>query len=408
MIRVFARLRTLRRRLVREEGFALVLALGMTTVFGIVSATTVAYTTSNQKSATYSKIDQTALALAEAGLNNALSNLYAAPNPSMESALPTESAPASKAYDGGTALWYGKLSNDVWTLTGVGRVPNPNAPNRGDVVRVVSSRVKLGSSTRGSSNNAVWNYVYADELSGCTTIRNSSEVNVPLYVRGNLCLENSATVTGYALQVGGTLSVTGSQASVGTPTAHVTEVHVGVGCKAAGGVIHDPCTTADKVYADKVTSEPTGLTKPPLELERFYNESKPGPMHPCTVGSMPGGFDTDTTLNRSRRAFDLTPSTPYDCRVYDANGVLEGQISWTPGAPGTLVIAGTVFFDGDITMGQYSQAVYQGRATIYASGKITIGQQSSRCWIANCTAEWKATEHLFAFVVGSSTDATSF
>ena len=394
MLRRFA---ALRRRLAREDGIALVLALGVTTVLGITGATTIAYATTNAGSSARSKADKSAQALAEAGLNYAYSTLYAASNPSMGSAVPEQ----TREFDVGTATWSGKLENSVWTLTGIGRVRNPTAPGTADVVRTVSARVRLGSSTRGSSNNAVWNYVYADNTSSCTTLGNQTEVNVPLYVRGSLCLHNSTKITGYALQVGGTLSLHNT-ATVGSSGAPITEAHIAGGCSVSGGTAHSPCSAADRVYAQKITTQPTALTKPPVDLASWYRNAAPGPMRPCTVGSMPGGFDTDTTLNRSRSAFDLTPRTAYDCRVYDDAGNLVGQISWAPGDPGTLTIAGTVFFDGDITMGQYSNAVYRGRATIYASGKISIGQQSSLCGVTGCTADWKANENLLAFVAGDA------
>jgi Tfp pilus assembly protein PilX len=397
--------RSILRRLRRaQDGFTMVMAVGFTAVLGLAATTAVTYTTQNQQSAGRQKADRAALSLAEAALARAYSTLYAANDPTMPGAVPVRTFTVAD----GTGTYQGALdtATNVWTLTGTGRVRN--ASLAADIVRTATGRASVGSSTRGSGNNAVWNYVYADDTSSCTTVGNSSEVNVPFYVKGNLCLQNQAYVSSYALQVGGTLTITNS-ATVGLSSTPLHETHIGGGCRLNGGALHNPCTSADRVYASTLDNQPLVLTKPPIELDTWYAEAMPGPMHACTSSSTTGvQFDNDGIMNRSNGTFNLTPTTPYDCRVYDAAGVLQGQITWTPGEPGSLVIHGTIFFDGDISMGQYSLAVYSGRATIYASGRITIGQQSSLCGVVNCTAEWVPTQNLLAFVAGSSTDDTSF
>lgn len=387
-----------------EDGFTLVLAVGFTVVLGIAATTTVAYATQNQQSAGRQKADHAAQSLAEAALARAYSTLYSAGDPTMPGAVPVRTFTATE----GTGTYWGTLdtATNVWTLTGTGRVRN--ASLAADIVRTATGRASVGSSTRGTGNNAVWNYVYADDTDSCTTVGNSSEVNVPFYVRGDLCLQNQAYVSSYALQVGGLLTITNS-ATVGLPGTPLHEAHIGGGCVLNGSAVHNPCTAGDRVYATTLDNQPLALTKPPVELDRWYADAVPGPLHACTSSSTTGvQFDNDGLMNRSNGTFNLTPATPYDCRVYDAAGVLQGQITWTPGEPGSLVIHGTIFFDGDISMGQYALAVYSGRATIYASGRITIGQQSSLCGIANCTADWVPAENLLAFVAGSSTDPVSF
>jgi hypothetical protein len=266
----------------------------------------------------------------------------------------------------------------------------------------VSVQVGLGGSRRdGNLANTPWNYVYADDPTACTTLRNTSEVNVPLYVRGSLCLENSAKVTSYALQVGGNVTILNSDASVGTADAPLTEAHIAGGCS-LDGVSYGPCSSATKVYARTLTNSPTALTKPPVDMQYWYENAVPGPRHGCTAGSLPGGFDNDTLMNQSRAEFDLTPRQSYDCRAYDQHGNLVGQLSWDVSTE-RLTIAGTLFFDGDIVMGRSSSnAVYVGKATLYTSGRFTLGQQSTLCGVAGCTVEWTARENLLAIVAGYS------
>jgi hypothetical protein len=374
--------------------FALISLLSL----GTMAASTIAYTTWNQGSARRSDADTRAFALAEAGLNNAYATLYNSGSPTMANAVPERSA----TLDGGTVTYYGTLSGSTWTLVGVGRVPNPTGPGGADVVRTATGRATLGSARRGSSNNAVWNYVYIDDPTYTTNLGNAVDVNIPLYVRGNLRLSNTAQVSGYALQVGGTLEFFNS-AHVGSADAPVHEAHVGGGCRiGASGVFKKPCDPSTLTWATISDSTPTTFTKPPVDFAGWYYNAMPGPRHGCTVGSFPGGFDNDTLPNNSRPAVDLTPKTGYDCRVYDASGALVGQLTWVPGTPGTLTVLGTVYFDGPISFSQLNNAIYQGRSTIYAAGNITFANQTTLCGTPLCDASWDPQQNLLAFVSGGN------
>jgi Tfp pilus assembly protein PilX len=393
----------IRRRLARQEGIALVAGLGLSVALGIVGTTAIAYSSANQRSANYSKAERSAAWLAEAGLNYAYATLYNASDPTMPGAVPSRTV----TFDGGQVTYSGALdeATNTWTLSATAKYRNPTGA--ADIVRRVRARASTGSATHGSSNNAIWNYVYADATTGCTTLGNSVEINVPLYIRGNLCLRNSAVVNGYSLQVGGKLTLDNTS-SVGESTGAGTlvhEAHIAGGCGADG---HD-CGPDDGVYAEVgVDRNTTGLTKPPVDLAGWYENAQPGPMRGCTTGSFPGGFDTgDGVMNGSRGTVDLTPNSAYDCRVYEA-GTLVGRLAWTPGSPGTLAIQGTMFFDGNLEFRNSTHVVYAGRATLYASGTITLRNQTSICGVAGCGADWNATQNLLAFVAGSSTSAVGF
>lgn len=411
MTRAAAIIRRIRRRLGREEGIALVAGLGMSVVLGIAGTTAIAYSSANQRSANYSKAERGTQALAEAGLSYALSTLYNAGDPTMPGAVPARTV----GVGGGEVTYSGTLSEDgtTWTLAGVGRMPNPTGS--ATIVRSARVRATVGSADAGGQNNAVWNYVYSDDPNGCMLLSNSVYVNVPLYVRGNLCMQNSARFIGYSLQVGGTLQMvntagvgssdpTASSVDLDTPQVH--EVHIGGGCRrGTSGEFETPCGEEHGVYAEVADdSAPTGLTKPPVDLAYWYANSQPGPMNGCTTGSFPGGFDNDGVMNRSGGTVNLLLSTAYDCTVRNAQNVIVGRLAWDPTTK-ILTIAGTVFFDGDIEFTNSAQAVYQGRATIYASGKITMRNSTQLCGIASCTSSWNATQNLLAFVAGSSTDA---
>jgi Tfp pilus assembly protein PilX len=401
-------IRRLGSRLARQEGFALVMVIGMSLVLGITGTTAMVYSSENVRSASTSKADERSFSLAEAGLNYAYSTLYNASDPLMPGAVPTR----SEQVDNGTIMWWGTLDTDTntWTLTGRGSVPSPAGGI--DVIRTIRGRASIQRTSVGTANNAIWNYVYADSTATCTTLANSVNVNVPFYIRGNLCLQNTAQISGVntVLHVGGTVTLNNSShiASAGAPLA---EVHVGGGCKTATIALHSPCGTADGVYStmppDAVNPE---FVKPPVDLPYWYSNAKPGPKQACTTqAGTPPAFDNDSTLNRSLpSAVDLTPALAYDCQVKDAEGNLLGRIAWTPGSPGTLTIAGTLFFDGNISLNNSVNAVYVGRATIYAAGTISINNSTRLCGVAGCDSNWDPTVNLLAFVAGSSTDTVGF
>ena len=382
------------------------MTIGISLILGVTGTTSMIYSSENVRSAAVSKDDERAVSLAEAGLNYAYSTLYNAPDPTMPGAVPQR----SEAADNGTITWWGTLDTqtNTWTLTGRGSLPNPAGGV--DMIRTLHGRASIQSTSVGTANNAIWNYIYADGPT-CTTLANSVNVNVPIYIKGDLCLQNSAQVSGLntVLQVGGTLTLNNSS-HIATAGAPLAEVHVAGGCK-AGNTIHNPCGPVDNVYStmapDSVT---TGLEKPPVDLAYWYSNSKPGPRQACTTQTgTPPSFDNDTTMNRSlSSAVNLTPSLAYDCQVRDAQGNLLGQIAWTPGSPGTLTIAGTIFFDGNIVFSNLVNAVYVGRATIYAAGTISFGNSTTLCGVAGCNSNWQATQNLLAFVAGSSTDTVGF
>jgi hypothetical protein len=145
------------------------------------------------------------------------------------------------------------------------------------------------------------------------------------------------------------------------------------------------------------------LTKPVADIAGWYANAQPGPLHDCNSGSFPGGFDNGGGFNRSHGTTYLTPGSPYDCQVI-VGGVTVGRIAWTPGDPGTLTIAGAIFFDGKIEIAGNTFVVYQGRASIYASDVITIQNFTRVCGVAACDSTWDPATNLLVFVSGATAD----
>jgi Tfp pilus assembly protein PilX len=391
-----------------ERGVALPLALGVTIVLSSLAAGIFTYVTTNQGASERARADQRSYGLAEAGLSYAFSVLSKAVdadpyNPPPASALPSTAAPAAPS---GAEYW-GTLSGTTWTLYGMGTVPNPSGPSGAPVVRTVSMQVLVTTVTAGDTRP--WNYLFIDQPSGCFELENTVTLEVSLYVRGDLCLENNVLVKSPAVHVLGNVYIS-NNASIGTSSSPINEFLATGNCY-YGGVVQTCGTPASRIWAGSVGATPPSLTKPPVDLPYWYANADlgPGALHNCTTGSFPGGsqaFDNDGTMNVSRGSIDLTPSTGYDCQRVVA-GQTVGQITWAPGSnpsqTGILTVTGTIFFDGNLTWTNLSKIDYNGRATIYASGTLTIQNQARLCGVADCDATWDPSDDFITFVVGSLT-----
>src|SRR5207253_1831886 len=109
----------------------------------------------------------------------------------------------------------------------------------------------------------------------------------------NAHIDKNAGYTSSApqLQVGGKITMSNG-AYIGTSANRLNAVQTGAGC---GSTPHNPCTTADNVWASQYLTAAPNLSKPVIDLDTWYKDAQPGPKHACTSGSFPGGFDGNTT-----------------------------------------------------------------------------------------------------------------
>ncbi len=389
----------MRRHFNDESGVALVMAVWILAFLMLMGSSLVFYAGSGASHAEVSTEDARAVNLAEAGENYARAILYNAADPELSSAVGS----GSLTLEGGTVDYSGTYDSatKIWTLTGTGTHANPTGAAT-PISRTVSSQVLVASST---GLDPAWGYLFAD-TSSCTTLGNNLTIDAPIYVRGDLCMQNSAVITADLVQVRGKVQIKNT-ASIGTAAAPVGLVKVGGGCRFPwSGSYVTPCTSSHRVYRTVFFGSVPDLTKPPIDLPTWYTNSKPGPMSPtCTTGTFPGTFDNDTALNRSNPTQNLFPTSAYDCQMKDGSGNVLGRIAYTPGTPGDFIVDGTVFFDGKLELQGNRDVVYQGRGTIYASDTITIQNFIRLCAVASCdAASWNPDVHLLAFVSGATVD----
>jgi Tfp pilus assembly protein PilX len=376
------------RRVLREEdGIALVMALGITVVLIIFVASMISYTSENSRNANTSDSRLNALALAESGIASAVSILNQAPNVTSPTILGCSASGVNSALPctditiaglNGTTYLHGLYtqtgSSGTWAITSYGSVTNPT----GGATLSKSMTANVSITGGGQSNNiSIWNYVYstAPQGAGCEVDLNGTNVvvDVPLYVTGDLCLSgtNAKIVDNTAnggqpvdVRVGGTLTISGNNATVGTAAAKLTSGLVSGGC---GSPPHT-CTIADKWYVT-ATDAPLTAVPPTVDFTNWYTNASPGPKNPCGAGTpapvlAASTFDNDAVMNGTAPSFDITGAASYNCVTN------TGSISWNK-ATKLLTVSGTIFFDGNIVSSS-TAAMYHGLATIYVNGSLTL------------------------------------
>jgi hypothetical protein len=376
-------------RLAGEQGIALIVCLAATMALGMAASAVLLNAASGQRIATRSKADRVALALAEAGLAQAASVLSQptnnALNPRLFCSAATDPLPCSLRTDmtGGYVTWGGTLDTSVgtWTLTAVGYASNPmdGTPNA-VVARPVSEKIDIQPSYQQPLNNMAWNYIWAKRAGfGCDmTIGNSVNVGTPLVVEGNLCLQNSASITNGPLVVKGSLYMNQKANGVGSSTTRVNEAHIGGGCQYWNKSIDTPCKgSPDNVYANVLDQTVPPLTSPVADWTSWYLNASPGPYYPCiTSTGVPPVFDTDQYVAPSPSAvhrngslsatpFNLTPGASYSCKTPG------GEISWDA-IKQVLTLAGTVYIDGSAYISNGAVNQYQGVGSLYLTGTMLI------------------------------------
>jgi Tfp pilus assembly protein PilX len=402
-----ARLRTW---LCGERGVSMIASLGVLAVFSTATMATVSYSLSNDRHSSISRTEVLAHSLAEAGLNNAMATLS---NPSQDALDPTLLPPQTSEYDGGSVTWSGVLSGNTWTLTATGRAANPQGGNLSDSVHTLSVTTVVQSALTQPLNNMAWNYIYATKTGdpdGCDEIlSNSVEIDTPMYINGNLCLQNSAAITEGPLVVKGAVYLANSS-HIGSSGAPISELHVTQGCKASSNPLHLPCrngspSAGDNVWASTITTTPPVIDAPVADFPGWYAATDTiNSSSDCTtlVGTPPT-FDTNGARDSSVTTIqNLTPSGSYTCRKI-VGGTTTAELSWNSSTR-TLTVRGVIFIDGSATVANGEINRYNGHGSLYLSGTFVMGNSTKLCAVdngSNCTFEgWNPNNEMLVIVTG--------
>ena len=372
---------------------SLITSVGTLAVMTIGGTTVVVYSTTNERQARISESRIRVDALAEAGLNEALAVVAnPANNPFNPALLPQRTS----TYVNGTATWSGVLdaATSTWTITSTGKVANPTQAS--EFSRTLTMQAPVSVPASRPFESPAWNYIYASAVgSTCDmTIQQSVQVASPLYVRGNLCFQNTAHVTAGPLHVLGRLTLYQNANSVGIASAPINEARIGGGCVWKANPLHNPCSSADNVFASVLDSSPPDVAVPPADWQTWYLNASPGPYSPCTTPTgTPPTFDNDqgapTSPDPTRRnnsvavTFNLTPTVSYSCKT------AGGELSWDAYAK-KLTVRGTIYIDGSAKIDNGFVNVYDGQATLYLTGTLLV-RGTELCAVvtadgSNCTA----------------------
>jgi hypothetical protein len=425
-----------------ERGMVLPMALGILAVLTISTVAVIDYSSANSRSASRSSGGNVAHALAEAGINNAaavlmtpgLNALYKYAFCPTQESTPTLPCWNTNAYEGGTVQWTGELTTQsdsaYWTLRAVSTVRNPTGGSR-PIQRTLTARVPVYPAPSQPLNSPSWNYIYSRALGsgqpfvGCDmTLTNQVEITSPLYVNGNLCMDNKARITVGGLFVRGSLSQNSSQNYVGTSAVRLNDAHIAKGCKYWGQTAHTPCvggapTAGDNVWAVTLDTNAGAVEPPSVLWDDWYLNANPGPYYPCGTpapGDAPNptwswdvpvaaGTATNATKltykNNNVGLVDLTPASSYSCKTF------AGGLSWNASSR-VLTVKGTMFIDGSAKIENGLTNSYVGQGVIYLSGTLLI-KNSKLCGKldpsnpANCTTTgWDPNVNLITFVANGN------
>lgn len=438
MAKVSLILRRATARLRDESGVALILALVvvMTLTISVAALTTLAST--NERAFGRDRQDVRALNSAEAGLNGAIAKLKA--SPASTTSIPNLSGSIDS---GNWAYTTSRTQPDptghpneyLWTITATGTSPN------GSVTRQVQTQVKQtitpGTSTVTTTvpQSAVYSYglYMGDPNSDCTVsggnlFNGSTAVTVPIYVGGSLCLTGGSSIAEPASSPGGTLTLyvgkkfktQGPSSPVGTTTKRIASATIVGGCLAGTNSVScsqlgnpNNCPSGggcgSGVWANTYSSTQNPIPKPTIDAPRYYTDpstiSSTGcnanPLNGAQQSTYPSGWtatnfkqrvlDGNATRNTSVGDVHLlelvdrssVANNSFDCRLYGSDGTLLSRLAWTFPAgcsgPGTLIVQGSVFIDGNLDFDNCDYAVYQGRGTIYVNGTVTFAGGARVC-----------------------------
>jgi hypothetical protein len=355
----------LRVRVDSERGMALVMAIGIMAVLGIVGVTVASYSTSATTESNQTQARTSAFALAEGGINNIMAILDLPTNNALDpDVLPKCTTNNTKYSDpsasrtststwlhstisGGTVDYCGTLirSQALWYVTAIGNMRNPNKATS-TVTKTLEATVTVTPSLTQPLNNPVWDYLYAGHTgSTCDqSLNNNISGASRMYVAGNLCLSPNVNLAQSSVIVGGNVDVS-NNASIGANTSMSTrvETYVGGNCRYTTSGAWTACSgnqDANHIYSKLSDGATIGvnhtapvIAPPAADFATWYENAIPGPSQTCTTssGTVPT-FDNNypSRDNSVSTIADLTPGSSYYCRVgQGANTTLVGAVTAT-------------------------------------------------------------------------------
>ena len=175
-------------RLADDRGMALAIAIGVMLVLSITVTSVISYTGAGSRSTNISTAGQKASALAEAGMNNALSVLSTSGTDSVamrpQPAYAGDTNATVTSYVGGSTATWGAAytaATRTWTIKSIGSVPNPTGPGPNDITRTLYGSAVIAAPP--------YSFVSLDSLCDkhTLTVRSSGHLTVTNAMYVNAC-----------------------------------------------------------------------------------------------------------------------------------------------------------------------------------------------------------------------------
>jgi hypothetical protein len=419
-------------RLRDESGIALVMAIGIMFVLAIALTTTIFFTSASVRHANHSNAGQKAYALAEAGVNNAISVLHASYDPPATPIWPGLATylPAGQAsYNGGSCsppvdnctTWTGTLAGPFaatssapwhyeWRISSTGAVRNPTGPGVAPVTRTATAVVPVViPTTTPASASGPLNFLYAG---ADMWFQNSVHVKAAIYVTRDLHLESTAVIDGAAQKaaIGRDLYLKNPQNQIGLTGGtdpRIAEIHVVRWCSSKKNPTLHPCGTVadpwdtDKIFAtvhDNVippgpppfisfipkltccapfggtiapSGPPAGPSDNPSNMGFWYLNADLGPLSPCTTSTgSPPKFDTASGVADNSINWSASPTTVINLTPPGASYTCKSMVGST--------ILGELSWDA-------SAKLLTVKGTIFIDGSITIAPGATSRYTGQAT-----------------------
>lgn len=401
-----------------ESGIALVMALAVMLVLTVLVTSTLAFTSSNSRDASLKQSGQSAYALAEAGLSQAISQLEShyytdstlattngnnttvynsswftgagipssQQSPSSTAACTSTSTcmswgPVSWTPSGGAGITKGTL-----VLRGQGRVPNPTGGTA--LARTVTEKIDVRQTVQLKPTPNYWSEIYTGATGNTCDLNLTQQVAVtaPLYVAGNLCLQSGASIegSGVTLKVFGNVTLAnGNNSDIGASKTlgPVQSAAIGGGCVKGSGTPTPPCkinTSSTNIWDMSGTSTaptPTPETLPSINWSQIAAQQAAS-VATCTNGQ-----------SLYAATFYLTPASGaaasgYTCTVTDPTGTATlGSITYDPSKL-ALTVSGDVYLSGTLdisTPSALNYVNYTGVASLFVAGSVTATNNAILC-----------------------------
>jgi hypothetical protein len=385
-------------RLSPETGQSLILALIIVLALTVSTAGLVTFLTSNEHSFSRDRSSTRALAVSEAGIQNAISVLSQY-DKTLD--LPTgtrlpAAAGSSTTYtvDGGTGSWWAIKTQqddathqyDIWNISSTGKSAD------GTVTRTVTEDARASPTITpalpiynyalyvgGSGGIPTWNNCNNTDTVNNSFIGGSFTATGNLWIGNNVCFSGGAKITlpadnTYTLYTSGGLQTGGSSGIADSVKRLKTATIVG-GCYTSGS----KSVACDNTSKSNVFAVPGGYNfgnpgavqtsgKPPVDFNVWSDSNWKAPT--CT-GAPPtfeaAGDNAASPVPVNNVTID---SNTYNCTFLDTAGNFLGSLAYNTGTS-QLTINGEVFVNGNLQLVSNPGFHYIGNGTLYVNGTVT-------------------------------------